>query len=68
MSLSTVWMPAVHSTRQGWAGHVARMRKAKNGYRMLVGNFQEENTGKKITLRQILGRTVRIGVYKTDLG
>jgi hypothetical protein len=45
-----------------WAGHVARMRKNRNAYRLLVGKPEGKNhnedqvTGGWITLRSILER------------
>jgi hypothetical protein len=32
-----------------WAGHVARMGKKRNAYRIFVGNPEENTTGKSKT-------------------
>jgi hypothetical protein len=51
----------IKSRRMGWAGHVARMREKKNGYRLLVGKPE----GKRL-----LGRPRRRWVdnIRMDLG
>jgi hypothetical protein len=61
----------IKSSRMRWAGHVARMGKKRNAYRILMGNqkerdhYEDLDVGERIILKWILDR--QDGVVWTEL-